>query len=94
MSGLSISDTGYWLGGAQIVEIRRLDVGVPLGTRFDAARIQGDVAATSVEGDFLFRDDMDLVFRAGDLQALPRSTRPIDPRQYHPLAICPCLAGF
>ncbi|MNV59413.1 hypothetical protein D3C71_1518330 [compost metagenome] len=59
---------GAHSGWAQVVEVRRLDVVVPLGTGLDTALIQGDVAATGIEGDFLLGDDVDFVFSAGDAQ--------------------------
>ena len=62
----------YLLSGAQIVEVRRLDVVVACRARFDAVLVEGDVTATGIEGDFLFCRDADFIFGAGDFQPMAR----------------------
>ncbi|KPW28238.1 Unknown protein sequence [Pseudomonas amygdali] len=51
-----------------VLEVRRLDVVIARSARFDAARVEGDVAAAGVEGDFFLRRNTDFVFAADDVQ--------------------------
>lgn len=61
---------GRHAGWATVVKMRRFDVVVPCRARLDVVLIQGDVAATGIEGDFLLGGDADFVFGAGDLQRM------------------------
>ncbi|MNM88184.1 hypothetical protein D3C81_1003870 [compost metagenome] len=59
---------GGHAGRAAKGEVRGLELVVARRPRFNAACIEAEIAAPAIEGDFLFRGDMDFVFGAGNRQ--------------------------
>nr|GFD40869.1 hypothetical protein [Tanacetum cinerariifolium] len=57
---------GFW----SEVEVRGLDQVVAGGAGFDAALLNGEVAAACIENDAFLGGDVNFVFGAGDVQAL------------------------